>query len=74
MQDDSVQTRKFAERRLLFEQGMQKLRTYDRVNNRPGVQFVNTGPKVGRNDPCPCGSGRKYKQCCLGKSDGPFSR
>jgi preprotein translocase subunit SecA len=23
--------------------------------------------KVGRNDPCPCGSGRKYKQCCLNK-------
>jgi preprotein translocase subunit SecA len=23
----------------------------------------NTGPKVGRNDPCPCGSGKKYKQC-----------
>ena len=22
-------------------------------------------PKVGRNDPCPCGSGKKYKQCCL---------
>jgi preprotein translocase subunit SecA len=21
------------------------------------------GPKVGRNDPCPCGSGKKYKQC-----------
>lgn len=21
-------------------------------------------PKIGRNDPCPCGSGRKYKQCC----------
>ena len=26
------------------------------------------GPKVGRNDPCPCGSGKKYKQCC-GKLD-----
>ena len=26
--------------------------------------IVNDGPKVGRNDPCPCGSGRKYKQCC----------
>jgi uncharacterized protein YecA (UPF0149 family) len=25
---------------------------------------VNTQPKVGRNDPCPCGSGKKYKQCC----------
>ena len=24
-------------------------------------------PKTGRNDPCPCGSGRKYKKCCLGK-------
>jgi len=23
------------------------------------------GPRVGRNDPCPCGSGRKYKRCCL---------
>lgn len=25
--------------------------------------FTRTGPKVGRNDPCPCGSGKKYKQC-----------
>ena len=25
------------------------------------------GPKIGRNGPCPCGSGRKYKHCCLPK-------
>jgi SEC-C motif-containing protein len=25
---------------------------------------VNEGPKVGRNDPCPCGSGKKFKKCC----------
>jgi preprotein translocase subunit SecA len=25
--------------------------------------FVNTDKKVGRNDPCPCGSGKKYKKC-----------
>ena len=25
--------------------------------------------KIGRNDPCPCGSGKKYKKCCLGKAD-----
>jgi preprotein translocase subunit SecA len=25
--------------------------------------FVRVGEKVGRNDPCPCGSGKKYKQC-----------
>ena len=29
----------------------------------PGTQR-NDGPRIGRNDPCPCGSGRKYKKCC----------
>ncbi len=29
-----------------------------------GVQIKRTQPKVGRNDPCPCGSGKKYKHCC----------
>jgi preprotein translocase subunit SecA len=28
------------------------------------TQPKRTGPKVGRNDPCPCGSGKKYKVCC----------
>ncbi|WP_428768368.1 preprotein translocase subunit SecA [Treponema sp. HNW] len=28
------------------------------------VTVVRTTPKVGRNDPCPCGSGKKYKHCC----------
>lgn len=28
--------------------------------------YVRPEPKVGRNDPCPCGSGRKYKKCCGG--------
>jgi uncharacterized protein YecA (UPF0149 family) len=27
----------------------------------------NTGPKIGRNDPCWCGSGKKYKKCHLGR-------
>ena len=31
---------------------------------RAKAKPVRTGPKVGRNDPCPCGSGKKYKQCC----------
>jgi uncharacterized protein len=26
--------------------------------------FVRAEPKVGRNEPCPCGSGKKYKKCC----------
>jgi preprotein translocase subunit SecA len=31
---------------------------------REKAQPIRTGPKVGRNDPCPCGSGKKYKHCC----------
>jgi SEC-C motif-containing protein len=31
-------------------------------------QIRRAGPKVGRNDPCPCGSGRKYKKCCGARS------
>lgn len=30
----------------------------------PPKQVVRATPKVGRNDPCPCGSGKKYKKCC----------
>jgi len=29
--------------------------------------YVHEEPKVGRNDPCPCGSGKKYKKCCGAK-------
>lgn len=25
---------------------------------------LKTGPTIGRNDPCPCGSGKKFKKCC----------
>jgi len=33
----------------------------DMVKAKP---MVREGPKVGRNDPCPCGSGKKFKKCC----------
>lgn len=29
-----------------------------------GGTYVRSEPKIGRNDPCPCGSGKKYKKCC----------
>jgi preprotein translocase subunit SecA len=31
---------------------------------QPVQQVRRSGNKVGRNDPCPCGSGKKYKKCC----------
>ncbi len=37
---------------------------------KPGQLILPTPPKrvkVGRNDPCPCGSGKKYKKCCLNR-------
>ena len=34
-----------------------------RASNKPKT-VVNSAAKIGRNDPCPCGSGKKYKNCC----------
>jgi hypothetical protein len=31
---------------------------------QPPETIRNSGPRIGRNDPCPCGSGKKYKKCC----------
>jgi len=33
--------------------------------------IVHGDPKVGRNDPCPCGSGKKYKKCCMNRQKNP---
>ena len=33
-------------------------------SSQPSQTVVRASPKVGRNDPCPCGSGKKYKKCC----------
>ena len=39
---------------------------YDLYLDEP---YVRVEAKVGRNDPCPCGSGKKYKKCCLSRDD-----
>ena len=35
----------------------------EQASAAPAAPVTRDGPKVGRNDPCPCGSGKKYKQC-----------
>ncbi len=35
------------------------------TRSRLGIQRRKEIKKIGRNNPCPCGSGKKYKQCCL---------
>lgn len=34
------------------------------------IECKKLAEKIGRNDPCPCGSGKKYKKCCMNKEDG----
>ncbi len=41
---------------------------YTREARLGPAPYKSNAPKVGRNDPCPCGSGKKYKQCCLLKA------
>lgn len=36
-------------------------------SSTPKIKQVESSSKIGRNDPCPCGSGKKYKKCCLNK-------
>lgn len=43
---------------------------HDHDHGPPQEPFRHAQPKVGRNDPCPCGSGRKYKKCHGGAPTG----
>ncbi len=36
-----------------------------RMGRSDNITVVHEKPKIGRNEPCPCGSGRKYKKCCM---------
>lgn len=54
---------------LIFEPTQVIVEAFDAAmaGRRPGQRLgpvVREAPKVGRNDPCPCGSGKKYKRCC----------
>jgi hypothetical protein len=39
---------------------------FDAAAGGKAKPFVRPGSELGRNDPCPCGSGKKYKKCCQG--------
>ncbi len=49
-----------------FENAQSRTQKKVKVVNRPAVSDA----RVGRNDPCPCGSGKKYKNCCMRKEQG----
>ncbi len=41
------------------------MRTIPMIDQSPWPSDENPFKHVGRNDPCPCGSGKKFKKCCL---------
>ena len=43
--------------------------SFEDEDAEPETPLVNPTRDVGRNDPCPCGSGKKFKKCCLGKEE-----
>lgn len=59
-------------RRTLIATGIEAVVIQHEVDHMNGVLFIDRratpkgkdGQKIGRNDPCPCGSGKKYKKCC----------
>ena len=53
---------------LLIQVGLEKLRSHAARRHSGSVpRLTRETEKAGRNSPCPCGSGKKYKQCCLGR-------
>lgn len=70
--DDFVVTR-FFKVRLVKQEEQRTMKINENKDNRPGnvgkQKTIKKNKKVGRNDPCPCGSGKKYKKCCYPKYD-----
>ena len=48
----------------IFESVDAPLKNQQTAVEKAHIPIVNSEPKTGRNDPCPCGSGKKYKNCC----------
>jgi len=55
---------RFLKRKRKQDERRKQLPTEDEPELPPPVEPIHSEAKPGRNDPCPCGSGRKYKHCC----------
>jgi uncharacterized protein len=63
---ESMSEAEVEEQQELIEPSIRRLfKHFLAQRTQAAAPFVREGRKVGRNDPCPCGSGKKYKHCCL---------
>jgi uncharacterized protein YchJ len=65
MQKDGVDVKDFTAVKAWLEKNKERVEKgdFEEIPSKPGETFVKTGPEVGRNDPCHCGSGKKFKKC-----------
>lgn len=65
MEKDGVDFKSIRQMKKWMKAHEDELRAEGVGENVPKVEtVVHEGPRIGRNDPCPCGSGKKYKKCC----------
>ena len=75
---DSINAAETLKRWAMFEQDSQSNLMDEKARRKEFEKLMkmmkgkNIVHKVGRNDPCPCGSGKKYKFCCLNKPNSPL--
>jgi uncharacterized protein len=63
---ESLSEAEVMEQQELIEPAIRRLFQHFLAQRRQAATpYIRQGNKVGRNDPCPCGSGKKYKRCCL---------
>lgn len=64
MEADGVNFKSIRQMKKWMKEHEQELRKEGNPEQHHVETVVHEGPKIGRNDPCPCGSGKKYKKCC----------
>jgi len=61
-----INPRRYGKKTDIGNKGRQS-KEYKELENQRGRTLVKIEKEIGRNDPCYCGSGKKYKKCCIGK-------
>ncbi len=64
MEADGVNFKSIRQMKKWMKEHEAQLRAEGNPEQHHVETVVHEGPKIGRNDPCPCGSGKKYKKCC----------
>lgn len=64
MEADGVNFKSIRQMKKWMKDHEQELRAEGAPEQAKVETVVHEGPRIGRNDPCPCGSGKKYKKCC----------